>query len=158
MKKIILIALALLMSNFAFAQYSSHFKRDSRKPLTFQVAPSIFSYHDHTVYGFHIGMNYKEIVNLSYFAMRDYDFGNGIKDYGWYGLNAAIMIPVVDKIVVCPVVRLANINGDWEKPYFGAEMRYDLSSKLKFGLEYGSSKGETNRHEGFGLKMIWNIY
>lgn len=157
MKKLVYIALALLMSNIAFAQYSNHFRREREKAFTFQVAPSVFNYNEHTVFGFHIGVNYKEIVNVSYFAMRDYNFGDSIKDYGWYGLNTAIMIPVVDKMGVGPVVRLANINGDWEKPYFGAEIRYDLSDKVKFGLEYGSSKGETKRHNGFGLKLIWNI-
>jgi len=158
MKKLVLIVIVLMVSNITFAQYNSSRYRSGKRPLTFQVAPSVFSYDNTAVFGFHIGLNYKEALNLSYFSMRDYNFSDGIKDYGWYGLNAAYMLNLSDNIGIGPVVRLANINGDWEKPYFGAEIRYDLSWNTKLGFEYGRSNNETGASQGFGFKLIWNIY
>lgn len=157
MKKLVLIVMVLMVSNIAFAQYSK-WNNNRKKPVTFQVAPSAFSYNDNMVFGFHIGVNYKEALNVSYFAMRDYDFSDGIKDYGWYGLNAAYMLKLGDHLAIGPVLRLASINGEWEKPYYGAEMRYNLNRNWKIGFEYGSAKSEKGPHKGFGFKFIWNMY
>lgn len=157
MKKLVLILIAIFLSNFAIAQYS-RFNEAPKRNFTFQVAPSVFSYNNNALYGFHIGVNYKEALNVSYFSMRDYDFSEGIKDYGWYGLNAAYMFNLGEHLAVGPVVRLANINGVWEKPYYGAEVRYDLTESLKFAVEYGRANNETQVAEGFGMKLIWNIY
>lgn len=90
--------------------------------------------------------------------MRDYDFSDSVKDYGWRGFVFSYMFPVNDKIQLGPVARLANINGDWEKPYFGAELSYGLTEQWKLGLEYGRSKNEVSNHVGFGMKLVYYMY
>lgn len=157
MKKLVIILVAIFLSNFALAQYS-RFNEAPKRNFTFQVAPSVFNYKDNVRYGYHLGVNFKEALNISYFSMRDYDFSKGIKDCGWYGFNIAYSIKLAGPVGIGPVVRFANINGTWEKPYYGAEVRYDLTESLKFAVEYGRANNETQVAEGFGMKLIWNIY
>ncbi len=154
MKKLMLIAWMLMISSLAFAQSFNH----RPKSVTFQVAPSVFSYHDNLVFGYHIGMNVKERFNLSFYSMRDYDFSDDIKDFGWRGLTASYMLHLTDYVDFGPVVRMGMINDGFEKPYFGAEVRYGLSEKLKLSFEYGRADGETSAHTGYGMKLIWNMY
>lgn len=157
MKKILITLALLMVANMAFAQLGK-FRRGRKPPLTFQVAPSVFTYSDHTVYGFHIGLNVKESFNVSYFNMRDYRFGENVKDFGWYGVSTAYVFNFNSVFALGPVLRLANINGKWESPYLGAEMRLGLTKKTKLGFEYGVSNSEQGNRTGLGLKFIWNIY
>lgn len=154
MKKLILSVVMLTISSFALAQNFNQ----KPKSVTFQVAPSVFSYQNNVVMGYQIGMNVKEKFNLSFYAMRDYDFSDSIKDFGWRGLTATYMLNLTDYVDFGPVVRIGMTNENFEKPYFGAEVRYALSEKLKLSFEYGQASGETSAHTGYGMKLIWNMY
>ncbi len=153
MKKLIIIAAIFLAGSTAFAQ-SYYYKNEVKRNFTFQVAPTAFNYADYNLIGFSIGVNYKEVLNLSYFHTRDYKSKETTyMDTRWAGLYAAAMFPVNDCIEVGPVMRLTTLDNDFQKPYFGAEARIDLSWNTKIGFEFGKAN-----HQAVGVKLIWNLY
>lgn len=152
MKKLIYIAALLVASSAAFAQ-TYYYKNQQKNNVSFQVAPQAFQYGDYTMYGFSLGMNVKEVLNISYFHTRDYVSKETFMDTRWAGLHAGLMIPVTDKMDIGPSVRLATLDGEFEKMYYGAEVRFDVAWNTKLGLEYGRGKETV-----FGVKFIWNIY
>ena len=151
MKKLIIIIAMLAASNLVFSQ-SYYYKAKYEKPFTFQLAPTYFNYGG-DLYGFQLGLNYKEVFNISYFNTRDYEFGERFMDDRFAGLQSSIMLPITDQVQVGPSVRLATYNEEFQKLFVGAEVRLDISNTWKFALEYG--QGE---QKGFGLKLIWNMY
>ena len=151
MKKLVIIVTMLVASNIAAAQ-TYYYKAKAEKPFTFQLAPTYFNYGG-DLYGFQLGLNYKEVFNISYFNTRDYEFGERFMDDRFAGLQSSIMLPITDQVQVGPSVRLATYNEEFQKLFVGAEVRLDISNTWKFALEYG--KGEK---KGFGMKLIWNMY
>tara|TARA_A100000171_G_C2127517_1_gene144492 strand:+ start:811 stop:1266 length:456 start_codon:yes stop_codon:yes gene_type:complete len=151
MKKLMIIAILLLVSNVVFSQ-THYYKAKYEKPFTFQVAPTYFNYGG-DLFGYQIGINFKEVFNLSYFHTRDYDFGERYMDDRFAGIQSSIMLPVGEYMQVGPSVRLATYNTELQKVFIAAEVRLDLSDAWKLGLEYGAGD-----KKGFGLKFIWNMY
>lgn len=153
MKKLVYIVALLVAGSTAFAQ-SYYYKNEVKKDFSFQVAPTAVNYADYNLYGFSIGVNFKEVINLSYFHTRDYKSKEtSHMDTRWSGLYAAVMLPISDCVEVGPVARLTALDLEWQKPYFGAEARVDLSWNTKLGFEYGKSN-----HEAMSVKLIWNLY
>ena len=153
MKKLILIAALLVAGNAAFAQ-TYYYKKEVKKDFSFQVAPTAVNYADYNLFGFSLGVNFKEVINVSYFHTRDYKSKEGsYMDTRWSGLYAAVMPPINDCVEVGPVARLTALDVEWQKPYFGAEARLDLGWNTKLGFEYGKAD-----HKAMSVKLIWNIY
>jgi len=140
----------LVGSNSVFSQ--TYYKARYEKPFTFQVAPTYFNYGG-DLFGYQIGVNFKEVFNLSYFHTRDYDFGERYMDDRFAGIQSSIMLPVGDYMQIGPSVRLATYNSEFQKLFIAGEARFDLSESWKLGFEYG-----VGEKKGFGLKFIWNMY
>jgi len=68
--------LILLLLLFISSQDFSLSLKDSQ-PFTYQVVPAYFNYGGSLV-GLQVGINYKEVFNIGYFHIRDYDFGKGL--------------------------------------------------------------------------------
>ena len=151
MKKLIVIALFLIVGNLASAQ-SYYYKSKYERPATFQVAPTYFNYKGGLV-GYQIGINIKEVFNISYFHTRNYAFGERFMDDRFAGIHTSLVFPVSESMQVGPAVRFATYNAEFEKVFFAIEARLDLNESWKIGFEYG--KGA---QKGFGMKFIWNMY
>ncbi|MGW8123029.1 hypothetical protein ACV07N_10270 [Roseivirga echinicomitans] len=151
MKKLMIIAVLLVLSNVVFSQ-THYYKAKYEKPFTFQVAPTYFNYGGYLV-GYQIGVNFKEVFNLSYFHTRDYDFGERYMDDRFAGIHSSVMLPVSDKLQIGPSVRLATYNAEFQKVFVAAEARLALNDSWKLGFEYG-----VGEKKGYGLKFIWNMY
>lgn len=151
MKKLVIIVTMLVASNIAAAQ-TYYYKARAEKSFTFQLAPTYFNYGG-DLYGFQMGVNYKEVLNIGYFHTRDYQFGENFMDNRFSGVQAGIMLPITEDVQVGPSFRVATYNEEFQKVFVGAEVRFDMSEAWKFAIEYG--KGEK---AGFGLKLIWNMY
>lgn len=151
MKKLVILVTMLVASNLAIAQ-SYYYKAKEEKPFTFQLAGTYFNYGG-DLFGVQLGVNYKEVFNISYFNSRNYQFGERFIDDRFSGVQSSIMFPVLDHVQVGPSVRVATYNEEFQKLFIGAEVRFDMSKAWKFAIEYG--KGEK---DGFGLKLIWNMY
>jgi hypothetical protein len=151
MKKLVVIIAMLAASNLAVAQ-TYYSKANAEKPFTFQLAPTYFNYGG-DLYGFQLGINYKETLNIGYFHTRNYQFGENFMDDRFSGVQASIVLPITEGVQVGPSFRVATYNEEFQKVFIGAEVRFDMSDAWKFAIEYG--KGEK---KGFGMKLIWNIY
>jgi hypothetical protein len=151
MKKLITIVVFLIVGNLASAQ-SYYYKDTHKRDFTFQVAPTYFNYNG-DLYGYQLGINYKEVINISYFHTRSYQFGENWMDDRFAGIQTSVVFPVCDKVQIGPSVRIATYNEEWQKVFIGVETRVDVSDVLKFALEYGAGD-----QKGFGLKLIWNMY
>ncbi|WP_323757167.1 hypothetical protein [Roseivirga sp.] len=149
MKKLLVITFLLLMSNTGFSQ--TYHQAKERKSFTFQVAPTYFNYGG-CLFGYQIGVNFKEVFNMSYFHTRDYDFGERYMDDRFAGIQSSVMLPIGDFMQIGPSVRLAKFNSKSQKVFVAAEARFDLSDSWKLGLEYG-----VGEKRGAGLKFIWNM-
>ena len=149
--KLFILLLLLFICSQAFSQ-SYYYKAKHAKPFTFQVAPSYFNYGGGLV-GYQIGINVKEVFNISYFHTRDYDFGERYMDDRFAGLHSSVMIPVSENFQIGPSVRLATYNAELQKVFLAAEARLDLNDSWKLGFEYGYGE-----KKGYGLKFIWNLY
>ncbi|WP_286756041.1 hypothetical protein [Roseivirga sp. UBA838] len=153
MKKLMCIAVLLLGCSTAFSQ-TYYYKHQRKKDFSFQVAPTVATYGDNPLYGFSLGVNFKEVFNFSYFHTRDYKSKEGsYMDTRWAGLYTAIMLPVNDCFQVGPTFRMAALDAQFEKPYFGVEGRVNLAWNTKLGFEYGKSN-----ERAMSVKLIWNIY
>ena len=103
--------------------------------------------------GFQIGANFNEVLNVSYFHTRDYDFGERFMDDRFAGIQSSVMIPIGGNFQIGPSVRLATYNNELQKLFVAAEARVTLNDSLKIGFEYGNGE-----KRGYGLKFIWNLY
>ena len=133
---------------------AQYFKQQRIKPASFQVGLSSGSYKGHLMHGFHIGGNFGEVFDISYFHGRDYKSQEETwMDSRWYGLSAAMMVPVSDQMQIGPMVRLTRFNEEKQKTFWGVEARWELHWNSKVAFFYG--KGT---YEGGGIRLIWNIY
>lgn len=152
MKKLIVIFVLLTMiMNDLSAQY---YKLQRIKPVSFQVGLNSGSYNGHLMYGFHIGGNFSEIFDISYFHVRDYKSREETwMDSRWYGLTMSLMLPVSDQMQVGPTARLSMFNEEKQRTFWGLEARWELGWNSKFAFFYGQGGSE-----GGGVRLIWNIY
>ncbi|KYG80223.1 hypothetical protein [Roseivirga echinicomitans] len=149
MKKLLAITFLLLVSNTVFSQ--TYHQAKEGNSFTFQVAPTYFNYGGY-LFGYQIGINFKEVFNISYFHTRDYDFGERYMDDRFAGIQSSVMLPIGDNMQIGPSVRLAKYNSEAQKVFIAAEARVDLNESWKLGFEYG-----VGEKRGFGLKFIWNL-
>ena len=152
MKKLIISLAMLLIGTLAFSQ-TYYAPRPTKRDVSYQVGAAMMSYNDYSMYGFSVGVNYKERVEAGFFHVRDYVSKEAFMDTRWGGWYATVSIPANDCIAIGPVIRLAKHDNVWQAPYVGGEVRFDLSWNVKLGIEYG--KGEAT---GMGVKLIWNLY
>ena len=150
MKRLLIIAFLLILGSPVFSQ--DYYYEKEKKPFTIQVAPTYFNYGG-GLFGYEIGVNFKEVFNISYFHTRDYDFHERYMDDRFAGVQSSLMLPLGSYLEVGPSVRLGTYNCEIQKLFVAAEVRVDLNESWKIGLEYGIGE-----KEGFGLKFIWNIY
>lgn len=154
MKRLLIIAALAIVANAAAAQnYYGSIRRDVKpKNFTFQVVPQVVDYSG-AKYGFGIGVNYKDILALNYFATRDYDFADSIKDNNYNGIHLNAVLPIGQVFDLGAGVRLGTSNGEIQKAMYSGEVRIRITESLKFGAEYGKRKGNSLT----SLKLIWNI-
>ncbi|GEM_PF-2144853 len=152
MKKLVITLAMLVIGSVAFSQ-TYYSPRPHKRDFSYQVGAALMSYNDYTMYGFSAGINYKERIEAGYFHVRDYVSKETFMDTRWGGWYTTISIPANDCIALGPVVRFTKHDNVWQKPYFGAEVRFDVSWNVKAAIEYG--KGEAT---GMGVKLVWNLY
>ena len=153
MKRIVLTLLLLIVGSIACAQSYYHKKQPLEKNFSYQVGASVMSYNNHTMYGYFMGVNFKERLELGYFHVRDYVSKETFMDTRWGGFYAGLMFPLNECITVGAVVRRTRHDLVRQQTYLGAEFRFSLSESVKLAVEYG--KGEA---VGTGVKLIWNLY
>lgn len=158
MKKLILIIAFLSITGSAFAQRNYYYKNRYEKALTFQASVDVIDY-DGMKYGWSLGANYKEILSLNYFHVRDYKATEtSWMDSRFGGLHGSLLVPVAECLQVGGGMRIAYLNRGTEQQgqptIYSAEVRMDLSNSMKLGFEYGKSSTQTLS----AVRLIWNLY
>ncbi len=155
MKKLT-ITLVLILASVSLYGQRPYYKRNNADMLfSYQVGVHAVTYGQDLMVGVHIGGNFAEVLDLTYFLVRDYTpEPETMMDTKWSGLSASLMLPVAEKLQLGPMVRTTSYKGHGEKKVFlGIETRMELNWNTKLAFFYG--KG---RQTGSGVKLIWNLY